>query len=165
MLTHSEGFCFHEAQSIIHDYTSHQSKEIGQHLQSMQQILTPTTIILIWTQSCISLSLLYCWVCSLSLPNERTLVYNFYIYVHEPVCWFNTFSKGNSYVHHSSIWSQESYTVLCLSLFTSLLFAQHQRGLSSESSGISSTNTCSNMLLQQEDLRSQRPSPSLSPGR
>lgn len=40
------------------------------------------------------------------------------------------------------------------------------RGPSSESSGISSMDACSNELLQQEDLCSrQRSSPSLSPGR
>lgn len=28
MLSHSEGFCFHGAQSIIHDYTLQQGKQM-----------------------------------------------------------------------------------------------------------------------------------------
>lgn len=53
-----------------------------------QQIFTPTTISFMWTQSLISLSLLCCWRCFLSLSNERISVHNFESSVHEPTHYY-----------------------------------------------------------------------------
>jgi len=65
MLSHSEGFCFHRAQSIIYYYTLQQGEEMEEYMQNTQRILTPTAIVFIWTWSHISPSLLYCRACSL----------------------------------------------------------------------------------------------------